>query len=103
MNIIQIKHIYDELPITIAHDDYINKNVNCKNKECRLIVYNSLEEIVSHIERDTREWYSDKYLSGILCPIFSEIMFEDIQEDEVTFIIRLWNGEFMLNRFIKIL
>lgn len=88
MYIVQIKKTYDG-----------NK---LKSKACRLLEYNSLENIHNSIINNKREVYSDDYLIGNLCPICPDILGQGINENELFYIIKLWNGDIMINQFIKI-
>lgn len=87
MYIVQIKKTYD------------NK---LKSKECRLLEYDSLENIHNSIINNKREVYSDDYLIGNLCPICPDILVQEINENELFYIIKLWNGDIMINQFVKI-
>lgn len=88
MNVIQI--------IKVFHKGQL------KRKECRLVNYESLKKIDDLITNDKREVYHDKYLSGNLSPIRPDILAKEINDDELFYVIRLFNNDIMLNRFISI-
>lgn len=87
MNIVQIKKIFH--------------NGELINKECRLIEYESLNGIDYLITNDKREVYRDKYLTGYLSPIRPNILAKEINDNELLYVIQLFNKDIMLNRFIK--
>lgn len=99
MYIVQIQHTIDDLDVNLNRIQF----GEIKRKECRLIEYDSLDEIIYHIENDTREHYIDNYLDGCLCPMCPDIITKDVREHEVNFIFKLFNGKYMWTRFIEII
>lgn len=88
MYIVQISKTYDE--------------GNVKHKQCRLLEYNSLNDIHESIINDKREVYSDSYLFGNFCPIHPNILAKEINENELLYVIELFNKNIMINQFIKL-
>lgn len=75
---------------------------NIKHKQCRLIEYNSLNDIHESIINDKRDVYSDEYLFGNLCPIRPNILAQEINENELLYVMELWDKSIMINQFIKL-
>lgn len=94
MYIMQINKIYKDR-LCIKESDLIDSR-------CRLIEYKDLNEIDNHILQNTREVYRDNYTLGNLCPIYPDILYRYVNEDTLIYKIRLYNGNLLKIKFIKI-
>lgn len=72
------------------------------DKLCRLVICEDLKSIHESIINDRREIYQDNYLIGNLRHIPPASIFVDIKDNELLYIMNLWNGNVMINKFIEL-
>lgn len=72
------------------------------DKLYRLVACKGLKSIHESIMNDKREIYQDNDLIGNLHHIPPASIYANIKDDELSYIMKLWNGNIMINKFIEL-